>query len=57
VFEQLYARLYEGGALVTYCSKGVVRRAMQTAGFMVGETARAAGEKGDRKGGEEVAIF
>ncbi|WP_298733031.1 tRNA (5-methylaminomethyl-2-thiouridine)(34)-methyltransferase MnmD [uncultured Chitinophaga sp.] len=35
VFEQLYARLYEGGALVTYCSKGVVRRAMQTAGFMV----------------------
>ncbi|HEY1164301.1 MAG TPA: tRNA (5-methylaminomethyl-2-thiouridine)(34)-methyltransferase MnmD [Chitinophaga sp.] len=35
VFEQLYGRLYEGGMLLTYCSKGAVRRAMQAAGFVV----------------------
>jgi tRNA U34 5-methylaminomethyl-2-thiouridine-forming methyltransferase MnmC len=35
VFEQLFARLYKGGVLVTYCSKGLVRRAMQAAGFVV----------------------
>lgn len=35
VFQQMYGTLYEGGALVTYCSKGSVRRAMQAAGFTV----------------------
>jgi len=35
VFEQLAARLHTGGILVTYCSKGAVRRAMQAAGFIV----------------------
>jgi len=35
VFEQLFARLHTGGVLLTYCSKGSVRRAMQAAGFMV----------------------
>ncbi len=35
VFEQLAARMCTGGVLVTYCSKGVVRRAMQSAGFQV----------------------
>lgn len=35
VFEALYARLCPGGVLVTYCSKGAVRRAMQAAGFLV----------------------
>lgn len=35
VFAQLYARLHPGGRLVTYCSKGVVRRAMRSAGFRV----------------------
>lgn len=35
VFEQLFARLHEGGVLITYCSKGIVRKAMQAAGFLV----------------------
>ena len=35
VFEMLYAILKNKGILVTYCSKGEVRRAMQAAGFIV----------------------
>lgn len=35
VFEKLYQLLKPEGILVTYCSKGVVRRAMETAGFRV----------------------
>ena len=35
VFDQLYGMLAPGGALVTYSSKGDVRRAMMTAGFHV----------------------
>ncbi len=35
VFEKMYNILYENGVLVTYCSKGTTRRAMQAAGFMV----------------------
>jgi tRNA U34 5-methylaminomethyl-2-thiouridine-forming methyltransferase MnmC len=35
VFEKLYSMLLPGGILVTYCSKGDVRRAMQGAGFIV----------------------
>ncbi|HMR90759.1 MAG TPA: tRNA (5-methylaminomethyl-2-thiouridine)(34)-methyltransferase MnmD [Chitinophagaceae bacterium] len=35
VFEKMYALLLPGGILVTYCSKGDVRRAMQAAGFAV----------------------
>ena len=35
VFEMLYAILKDKGILVTYCSKGEVRRAMQAAGFKV----------------------
>jgi tRNA U34 5-methylaminomethyl-2-thiouridine-forming methyltransferase MnmC len=35
VFEMLYAFLNDNGILVTYCSKGEVRRAMQAAGFVV----------------------
>lgn len=34
-FKQLFAMLTTGGILVTYCSKGDVRRAMQAAGFTV----------------------
>jgi tRNA U34 5-methylaminomethyl-2-thiouridine-forming methyltransferase MnmC len=34
-FEKLYHSLLPGGVLVTYCSKGDVRRAMQSAGFIV----------------------
>ena len=35
LFEKLYNMLLPGGILVTYCSKGNVRRAMQAAGFHV----------------------
>jgi tRNA U34 5-methylaminomethyl-2-thiouridine-forming methyltransferase MnmC len=35
VFEKLYRLLKPEGLLVTYCSKGVVRRAMEAAGFRV----------------------
>jgi len=35
VFEKIYACLKSGGVLVTYCSKGEVRRAMQAAGLQV----------------------
>lgn len=35
VFEKLYAMLLPGGILVTYCSKGEVRRNMIAAGFEV----------------------
>jgi tRNA U34 5-methylaminomethyl-2-thiouridine-forming methyltransferase MnmC len=45
VFEQLYARLYEGGNLITYCSKGAVRRAMQAAGFVVEKLSGPAGKR------------
>lgn len=35
IFTTLFERLYPGGILVTYCSKGDVRRALQSAGFLV----------------------
>ena len=35
VFEKVYAMMYANGVLVTYCSKGDVRRAMQSAGFII----------------------
>jgi tRNA U34 5-methylaminomethyl-2-thiouridine-forming methyltransferase MnmC len=35
VFEKLFSTLSPGGILVTYCSKSVVRKAMQAAGFVV----------------------
>ena|SRR5579875_1348872 len=35
VFEKLHQRLHTNGILVTYCSKGDVRRAMTAAGFSV----------------------
>lgn len=35
VFRKLYNILVDGGVLVTYCSKGDVRRAMKAAGFEV----------------------
>ncbi len=31
----MFSILQPGGVLVTYCSKGAVRRAMQSAGFTV----------------------
>jgi tRNA U34 5-methylaminomethyl-2-thiouridine-forming methyltransferase MnmC len=35
VFDQLYHWLHPGGVLVTYCSKGSVRRNMQSVGLKV----------------------
>jgi tRNA U34 5-methylaminomethyl-2-thiouridine-forming methyltransferase MnmC len=34
-FDYLYAVMNSGGALTTYCAKGVIRRALQQAGFVV----------------------
>ena len=46
IFEQLYAMLANGGILVTYCSKGEVRRNMLAAGF---EVEKLAGPPGKRE--------
>lgn len=35
VFENMYSLLKPGGALVTYCAKGVVKRSMKASGFEV----------------------
>lgn len=35
IFRKLYDALLPGGLLTTYCSKGIVRRALQSAGFLV----------------------
>lgn len=35
IFEQMYRLLAPGGILVTYCSKSIVRKAMQAAGLTV----------------------
>jgi tRNA U34 5-methylaminomethyl-2-thiouridine-forming methyltransferase MnmC len=45
VFEKMFAMLAPGGVLVTYCSKGDVRRAMQAAGFNVEKLPGPKGKK------------
>ena len=35
IFKKLFDNMNAGGILVTYCSKGIVRRAMQAAGFSI----------------------
>jgi tRNA U34 5-methylaminomethyl-2-thiouridine-forming methyltransferase MnmC len=35
VFRKMYEMLHPGGILVTYCSKGIVRRTMETVGFTI----------------------
>lgn len=35
LFDRLYEILNEGGILTTYCAKGVIRRMLQSAGFIV----------------------
>jgi tRNA U34 5-methylaminomethyl-2-thiouridine-forming methyltransferase MnmC len=54
VFEKLYGMLASRGILVTYCSKGDVRRALMAAGFTVtklpgppGKREMLRGEKAD----------
>ncbi len=46
VFDKMYSLLLPEGILVTYCSKGDVRRAMQAAGFKV---EKIPGPKGKRE--------
>jgi tRNA U34 5-methylaminomethyl-2-thiouridine-forming methyltransferase MnmC len=46
IFEKIYAHLSDEGIMVTYCSKGEVRRAMKSAGFTV---KKLAGPKGKRE--------
>jgi len=46
IFEKMFSMLKPGGILVTYCSKGDVRRAMQAAGFTV---EKLPGPKGKRE--------
>jgi tRNA U34 5-methylaminomethyl-2-thiouridine-forming methyltransferase MnmC len=45
VFKKLFDSLRTGGILVTYCSKGNVRRAMQAAGFSVEKIAGPPGKR------------
>jgi tRNA U34 5-methylaminomethyl-2-thiouridine-forming methyltransferase MnmC len=45
VFEKLYGMLIEDGILVTYCSKGNVRRNMQAAGFKVEKLPGTSGKR------------
>ncbi|WP_343669370.1 tRNA (5-methylaminomethyl-2-thiouridine)(34)-methyltransferase MnmD [Chitinophaga sp.] len=45
VFEKLFSFLEPGGILVTYCSKGDVRRAMLAAGFAVEKLAGPPGKR------------
>jgi len=46
IFEKMFAMLKPAGVLMTYCSKGDVRRAMQAAGFTV---EKLPGPKGKRE--------
>jgi len=46
IFEKLFAHLFDNGILVTYCSKGNVRRALISAGFTV---EKLKGPKGKRE--------
>ena len=45
LFVKLYDAMNEGGVLVTYCAKGVVRRTLQAVGFSVERIAGPAGGK------------
>lgn len=45
VFEKLFSMLVEKGILVTYCSKGDVRRAMIAAGFKIEKLKGAPGKR------------
>lgn len=46
IFDYLYQHTNEGGILTTYCAKGVVRRMLQQAGYLV---ERLAGPPGKRE--------
>jgi len=46
VFRKVYAHMKEGGILVTYCAKGIVRRTLEKTGFI---TERLPGPPGKRE--------
>lgn len=46
IFDSIYSKCADGALLVTYCAKGVVRRMMQSSGFVV---ERLAGPPGKRE--------
>jgi tRNA U34 5-methylaminomethyl-2-thiouridine-forming methyltransferase MnmC len=45
VFKKLYGRVNAGGVLVTYSSKGIVKAALRSAGFLVERLPGAAGKR------------
>lgn len=45
IFAQLYEMLVAGGSLITYCSKGYVRRNMEAGGFCVSKLKGPAGKR------------
>jgi len=45
IFKKMFSMLYPGGILVTYSSKGSVRRALQSAGFTVEKIVGPPGKK------------
>ncbi|HVX28190.1 MAG TPA: tRNA (5-methylaminomethyl-2-thiouridine)(34)-methyltransferase MnmD [Parafilimonas sp.] len=45
IFKKMFDMLYTNGMLVTYCSKGIVRRAMQATGFNVEKLKGPAGKR------------
>jgi tRNA U34 5-methylaminomethyl-2-thiouridine-forming methyltransferase MnmC len=45
VFEKMFALLNSGGILVTYSSKGEVKRNLRSAGFLVKRLQGAAGKR------------
>jgi tRNA U34 5-methylaminomethyl-2-thiouridine-forming methyltransferase MnmC len=46
IFKKLYTHMSEGGILVTYCAKGIVRRTLEKVGFV---TERLPGPPGKRE--------
>lgn len=56
IFTRLFNQLNSGGVLVTYCSKGVVRRAMQAAGFTVTKIPGPPGKREMVRAVKELAV-
>jgi len=57
VFEKLYSMMKPGGTLVTYCSKGNVRRAMQSAGFAVEKIPGPPGKREMLRGRKVIQVI
>ena len=58
LFDELYVMMEEEGILTTYCAKGVVRRMLQAAGFIVERLPGPPGGKREiLRGKEEIPGF